>query len=88
MEIVCGDLNIMADIWLIVAMVSMLESWVLSEPTFKTETECEIFAVKHAEDLNLHVNGVFNMPVSKINPLFCITKKELDDSNTKNGIYI
>jgi len=72
----------MADIWFIVAMVSMIEAWVLEEPSFKTKTECETFAAKHAEDLNLHVNRVFNMPFSKLNPTFCLTKKELDDNDT------
>ena len=36
----------MADIWFIVAMVSMIEAWVLEEPSFKTKTECETFAAK------------------------------------------
>ena len=71
----------MTDIWLIVAMVSMLEAYVLEEPSFKTEAECKSFAIEHVEDLNLHVNMEFGLSIAKINPLMCITKKELDDND-------
>ena len=71
----------MTDIWLIVAMVSMLEAYVLEEPSFKTEAESKSFAIEHVEDLNLHVNMEFGLSIAKINPLMCITKKELDDND-------
>ena len=71
----------MTDIWLIVAMVSMLESYVLEEPSFKSEVECRSFAMEHGEDLNLYVNMEFGLSLAKINPMLCVTKKELDDND-------
>ena len=69
----------MTDIWLIVAMVSMLEAYVLEEPSFKTKIACESFAIEHVEDLNLHVNLEFGLSWVYAHPMLCVTKRELED---------
>ena len=71
------------NIWLIVALVSMLEGYVLEDPSFNTEAECKAYATENIASLNLHVNMFFELPINKINPMICVTKKELDDYNSE-----
>ena len=71
--------QMITNIWLIVALVTMLEGYVFEDPSFNTEAECKAYATENIASLNLHVNMFFELPVTKINPMICVTKKELDD---------
>ena len=75
--------QMITNIWLIIALVTMLEGYAFEDPSFNTEAECKAYAAENVASLNLHVNMFFGLPINKINPMICVTKKELDDHNSE-----